>query len=133
MIAATPGTTAHYNARYGDTERPVLAWSTSGAPLVFSTYKNKLVPANEYPGFERIGTSADPTPTHVVPGQGWRIEYVVDGEVITSSPVVAFTVDARGIATPLAQEEPGCTVWAVTGLDGEKVRLVPPHQGAAPQ
>lgn len=59
-------------------------------------------------GFPAPKTDAGSPLIAAVPGGGWLIEVTEAGGRMWVEPVVAWTIDANGRATPLVMDDDGC-------------------------
>ncbi|MFI7707622.1 hypothetical protein [Nonomuraea sp. NPDC049480] len=116
MIPAQPGTIASYSEGDHDFDRPVIAWDDAGEPLVYSPYKNKLVPANEYPEFCRVevpgradGASTDTTEVQVITCAIYQHITMLEGDLVRAHqagkqiPAIVAGLAAAELRKVLAQ------------------------------
>lgn len=79
----------------------VIAWHDNGDAMVVG--KTGLVPAQSLDGFERVYRSEhNSRVVAAVPGGGWRVDWKSEGDDgLATSPVLFWTVQADGTATPV--------------------------------
>lgn len=90
---------------------PIVAWDDEGHGLIMAERKSKLVRAKDEPGFQGIYPDAVAT-VAVTPGAGWLIEYRDAEDVVTTSPVIGWAVQADGNGFALDVAEDGNCVCA---------------------
>lgn len=105
MIPARPGYVAEFRGQA--TDLPVEAFDDDGYALVLDSKAGRLVRATDLNDFAGVTERLD-TPLAVVPGGGrWVVRYTDNGEQ-REEFVVAWSVTADGLATPLVpREDPG--------------------------
>lgn len=106
MIAANPGHIALFNDNNGsyNHSKPVVAWDDNGAALILDEKLGALRPARDFTNFVRV-TEDDTLPTvAAVPGSGWQFEYTDDEGDTFHAPVVAWAIDTKGYAQPIAAD-----------------------------
>lgn len=103
------------------TEKPVIAWSDDGEPLVVDG--TRLVPAHRWNNFHDVVPCSPPIVT-ALPADGWHVEYKDDDGSTYTSPVTAWLVRSDGSCTAIDTDATGYSDEPTTCSNF--VRLVPP-------
>lgn len=113
-----PADRSHY-AVYENTEgertaaRQIVAWDDDGHPLVVGALG--LTRAEECGNFRRIRHDTAPI-VAAIPGDGWLIECTDDEGNTWTDRILAWTVHADGVASPIGTDSEGVTDDATHGL-----------------
>lgn len=103
----------------------IEAWSPEGEPMIVDPeHGQTLVSARTLPGFMEVDGDLDSEITAVVPGDGWKVEFSVQG-VKRVCPVIAWAIDPKGRAVPIVVDE-GTGVGR--RLEQSSMRAIPPAE-----
>jgi hypothetical protein len=105
MIPAPRGLVALYRCEDGRStqERTVIAFDDEGYPLVIGGLdgRRSLVRAASFDGYDGTEESLYAPVVALLPAEGWRVEWIKDGDSEWSQPLVGWGLRANGSVVPL--------------------------------
>ncbi|MFJ7242830.1 hypothetical protein ACIQWB_37720 [Streptomyces olivaceus] len=105
MIPATQPYEARFKTAHGGySAEPVIAWNEDGEPLTVGKRGLRVVAIN-HPDFIALFPVLPPVVT-VLPADGWRIEYDMDG-TREHFPLLGFAIRDDGSVMPLEMDSDG--------------------------